>query len=200
MKIFVGFGYHPHDRWVQDLVFPLIEAFGDEVITGEDLQGEQITEAVRRKIQQSDALIGFVTRRNPDTPRDRTTHRWVTDELTCGLLCNIPVVEVREVGVDEQGGLVGDRQRIVYDPTARDHCIVAIAKTIGKWHRECLETIIQLQPEKQVQAIASLVGQARLRCTFSLLLNYQEGPPSRRPFYRSGEVCSFGPKTCHPER
>jgi hypothetical protein len=61
MKIFVAYGYNDRDRWIPDLVFPIIRAFDDEVITGEELQGEQITDAVRRKIQQSDALIAFAT-------------------------------------------------------------------------------------------------------------------------------------------
>jgi hypothetical protein len=39
MRIFVGFGYNERDRWIRDMVFPLIPAFGDEVVTGEEAYG-----------------------------------------------------------------------------------------------------------------------------------------------------------------
>ena len=32
MKIFVGYGYNDRDRWVEQFVFPIIEAFGSEVV------------------------------------------------------------------------------------------------------------------------------------------------------------------------
>jgi hypothetical protein len=85
MRIFVGFGFNERDRWVKDLVFPLIKAFGAEGVSGEELQGEQITDAVRRQIASCDALIGFVTRRDDLGNGRWSTHRWVTDELSHAL-------------------------------------------------------------------------------------------------------------------
>ena len=37
VKIFVAFRYNDRDRWVVDLVFPIIRAFSDDVVTGEEL-------------------------------------------------------------------------------------------------------------------------------------------------------------------
>jgi hypothetical protein len=34
MKIFVGYGYNARDPWIEDLVFRLIKAFGDEPTHG----------------------------------------------------------------------------------------------------------------------------------------------------------------------
>jgi prophage antirepressor-like protein len=96
MRIFVAYGYNERDRWVEELVFPVIRAFGDEVVTGEELQGEQITDAVIAKIRSSDALIGFLTRRDQIGSSDRwTTHRWVTDEISQAVAQRIFVAEVR---------------------------------------------------------------------------------------------------------
>jgi hypothetical protein len=66
MRIFVGYGFNERDRCVEDLVFPLIRAFGDSVDDGKEVQGQRITDAVIRKIEQSDACIAFVTRRDPE--------------------------------------------------------------------------------------------------------------------------------------
>ena len=34
MKVFIGFGYNPADKWIIDLEFPLVKAFGCEILTG----------------------------------------------------------------------------------------------------------------------------------------------------------------------
>lgn len=77
MKIFVAYGYNDRDLWIGELVSPIIRAFGDEVITGEELQGELITDGVRKKTQHSDALIAFATRRQEVGQNQWTTLRWV---------------------------------------------------------------------------------------------------------------------------
>lgn len=175
MKIFVAYGYNARDQWVRDLVFPLIRAFGDEVTTGEELQGEQITDAVRYQIQQSQALLAFITRREQIGTSDRwTTHRWVTDELSHALSKNLLAAEVREKGVDDQGGIAGDRQRIVYDENERDKCLVEIVKTIGKWHSASAVSM-QLLPETFVEEIFPFLKKPGLTCTYQLLLDGEIG-------------------------
>ncbi|RJQ46103.1 MAG: hypothetical protein C4538_07360 [Nitrospiraceae bacterium] len=151
------------------MIYPIIKAFGDEVVTGEELPGEQITDEVIQKIADSDALIGFLTRRgNPDAGGVWKTHRWVIEEITTAINNKKKIVEVRETGVDEQGGIVGDRQHIIYDESARDKCIVEIIKTIGKWHS--IERIkLKLLPEDCIQEIFPLLRNADLRCTYKIM-------------------------------
>ncbi len=170
MKIFVAYGYNERDKWIPDLVFPIIKAFGNEVITGEELQGEQITDAVIREIRQSDALMAFVTRRQKIDETRWTTHRWVTDEISHALAYKLFVAEIRELGVDDQGGIVGDRQRITYNEKERDKCLVDIVKTLGKWHSN--DTVkLQLLPDECVQTIRPLLRNPDLRCTYKILNN-----------------------------
>jgi hypothetical protein len=174
MRIFVAYGYRDRDQWVKDLVFPIVEAFGDTVVTGEELAGEVITDAVRRKIQSADALIAMATRREEAGAGRWSTHRWVLDELSYALANRKKVVEVRETGVDEQGGIAGDRQRIMYDEAARDRCLVSIVKTLGNWHRENLVQV-RLGPEKECETFAQRYKSNLFKCTYRLLVNNQEG-------------------------
>jgi hypothetical protein len=168
MKIFVAYGYNERDKWVPSLVFPIIKAFGDEVITGEELQGEQITDSVIKEIEQSDALMAFVTKRQKIDETQWTTHRWVTDEISQALAYKKLVAEIREIGVDEQGGIASDRQRITYNDNERDKCLVDIVRTLGKWHSN--DTVkLQLLPEDCVQAIRPLLRNPGLRCTYKIL-------------------------------
>ena len=168
MRIFVAFGYNDRDKWIPNFVFPIIKAFGDEVVSGEEVQGEQITDAVIREIRQSNALMAFVTRRDKIDANRWTTHRWVTDELSHAIAFKLPVAEIREMGVDEQGGIAGDRQRILYNESERDKCLVEIVKTIGNWHRG--DTIeLKLMPADCIQAVRPLLRNPALRCTYQIL-------------------------------
>lgn len=173
MKIFVAHGFNDRDQWVTELVFPIIRAFNDEVVTGEDLQGEKISEAVEEKLRQSDALIAFVTRREQIENGLWTTHRWVTDEMA-----SFPpgrfLVEVREAGVEDQRGMYGDRQKIFYEEGKRDICLVELVKTIGKWHRG--ESVkLQLLPEEYTREIYPLLRDPGLRCLYRLLVDGEVG-------------------------
>jgi hypothetical protein len=176
MKIFVGYGFNDRDKWVADLVFPIIKAFNDEVITGEDLQGEKITNAVREKIKQSEALIGFLTRRgDPDDSGRWRTHRWVIEEIDQGIEHCRHVLEVREEGVDEQGGIAGDRQHILYRESERDKCLVEIVKTLGKWHREG-KIMLRLLPDDCKQELGPLLTMQDLKSFYTLLVEDEIGP------------------------
>lgn len=89
MRIFVAYGYNERDDWIKKYVFPIIQAFNDEVVTGGELYGDQITDGVKQMICQSDAVIGFTTRRgNSNAEGKCRTHRWVTDEITFALANN----------------------------------------------------------------------------------------------------------------
>ena len=100
MKIFIAYGYNERDKWIKDLVFPLVNAFGSEIETGEETYDGTIPQVVRIKIERSDALIGFTTKREPLNPASTLTHRWVIEELAAAIALDKKFVEVREIGVD----------------------------------------------------------------------------------------------------
>jgi hypothetical protein len=176
MNIFVGYGYNDRDKWVGDLVFRIIGAFDDVMMTGEELQGDQITEGVKQKIRQSDAMIGFLTKRGePDRGGRWRTHRWVTDEIAFALSCNIPVLEVREKDVDEQGGIMGDRQHVDYDEKDRDTLLIDLVKTIWKWHQGGTVKL-KLLPDACVQELFPLHRKQDLKCCYTLLVGGRKSP------------------------
>jgi hypothetical protein len=179
MKIFVGYGYNDRDTWVEDLVFPLILALGDEVVTGKEIFGEKLDDGVRSEIGESDALIGFTTRRDPLAGGNSwTTHEWVRDELlyAANLKPPIPFVEVRETQVDPQFGMLIGRARINYEEKARDRCLVELAQTISRWHHSAASFQVDLMPEDFSNEIRPKLGDSGLRCVYQVLnKKWEEG-------------------------
>jgi hypothetical protein len=175
MRIFVGYGFNERDAWVRDLVLPLVRAFGFETETGEGLHGDVITDGVKRKMEKCQAMLGFATRRTALDAGGWTTHRWVLDELAHALAIGIPGVEIREQGVEDQGGIAGDRQRIDYDPAARDRCLVEIAQVLGRWRESFNAVRLQLLPQETVKQVLGVYKQPGFSCVYRLLQDGNEG-------------------------
>jgi hypothetical protein len=45
MRLFIGYGYNDRDKWIEELVFPLAEALGCEVVRGKVMYGETLAPA-----------------------------------------------------------------------------------------------------------------------------------------------------------
>jgi hypothetical protein len=169
MKIFVGYGYNERDKWIESYVFDLIRAFGGEPVSGKEIYGQQLEEGVRQQIKSSEALLAFTTRRSRLENGKYTTHRWVTDEIVTAIDAKIPFLEVREKSVDEQSGIPGGRQHVIYDPASREDCLIEIAKALGKWRRQQPRLKLQLLPESVTRAIRPYVGKPGFRCSYKVL-------------------------------
>ena len=182
MRIFVAYGYNSRDQWISEMVPPLIQAFNSQFITGEETyNGPDIPAAVLKKIRQSHALIAFKTRRSTQDNVIWQTHQWVVEELAAAVAHHKQVLEVRETGVDPQGGFTQGRQRIDYDANARDKCLVEIVKAIGVWHQA--DTVkIQLLPEGLANnELRPLLPGEGLSCKYVIRTgNYEEEPVSAK--------------------
>lgn len=172
MKIFVGYGYNERDKWIEELVFPLIEAFGDTVVTGKEVFGKELSDGVRGLISECDALMGFATRRDgPDQKGLWTTHKWVQDEIRTAddQKPKILFVEIREAGVDPQLGMNVGRAYIQLNENDRDRCLLALAQTISRWHSESRASIFQLSPDQFIKAVIPWIGDKNLECSYRLM-------------------------------
>lgn len=147
MRIFVGFGYNDNDKWINDLIIPFIEELDCDVVTGEKMQGEILSEGVLARIGDSDACIGFLTKRgDPDANGVYGTHSWVISELTAALTLKKTIFEIREKGIDPQKGMTGDRQR--YEFTDKAALMLEIAKFISKEKSKLVYKTLILQPKE----------------------------------------------------
>jgi hypothetical protein len=179
MRIFVAYGFHEPDRWIPEHVISIVRAFGFEVVDGEGLYGEVLSGAVLQRIKTCDDVMAFVTRRDQEKPGS-TTHRWVEHELASALGQGIRILDVREVGLDDKGGMTGDRHRIAYDPAQLVTCIVEIAKALGEWHKR--QSKFLPTRDTLYEEMAPSLGQRGFRCQYRV--NQREIPS----LWREGRI------------
>lgn len=171
MRVFIGFGYNPRDEWIKTLVFPLVKAFGHEIETGEDLVGQPIEDGAGGRIDRSHAVIGFLTRRGDGVDGVWSTHRWVSDELARAAGKDLLIIEVREAGVDPQGGILGNRQRLSYDEKRREEFLVELVEALGRWPRGAVR--LQLIGDN-IQQLVPLLRRDEFQCQYRFHVDGEE--------------------------
>jgi hypothetical protein len=173
VRIFVGYGYNERDKWIEELVFPLVVAFGCEVAHGKAVYGGALSDEVIKSIRSADAMIGFTTRRELVPPDRYRTHPWVIQEMTAAhvQVPSIPWVEVREDGVDSPGGILDavNAQRIDYFEADRAACLVRIAEALRRFHDLANVTTIRLGPIAAADQIGALLDDPLFECSFQIL-------------------------------
>jgi hypothetical protein len=185
MNIFVGYGYNDSDKWIEEYVFPLLVAMGCQVDHGKIVYGGLLPAEIVQKIQSSDAMMGFTTRRgNPENGRF-PTHEWVIHELTTAAthVPAIPWVEVRERDVIPPGGILDafGTQQIEYSDQNRAKCLVEVAQAVGRFQDQIRITTVRLGPDAASEIIATLVHDPSFRCQCQMFRRGRELPPEPLP-------------------
>ncbi len=173
MRVFIAYGYNERDRWIETYVIPLVEAFGCKVVHGKVAYGGALQREVADLIRNSDAMIGFTTRRDPAGPNQFTTHPWVVQELVTAYTQTprIPFVEVREEGVVSPGGMLEavNAQRIDYREVDRAACLLQIAQALRRLLDQLKFTTVRLGPAAVVDQISVLLDEPTFTATSQVL-------------------------------
>jgi hypothetical protein len=188
MKVFVGFGYNEKDKWINDLIIPFIKELGCEVVTGEEMQGEELTAGVINRINDCDACIGFLTKRGkPDQDGVYSTHWWVISELTTALVKEKAIFEIREKGIDPQKGIAGNRQRYEFEDKDKALLMLEITKFIMKEKSKLTYKTFMLLPTNFAEEIRPHIKSRDTRCTYSFLYQAKIYEPEETKLVRLGQ-------------
>ena len=129
-RVFLSFHFDEAGKNLANLVQDLLAGHGVMVVTGDRLGGEELTQEIKNRIDQCDALICLFTARSPDQDRD-----WVRGERAYADVKNKRIISMVQTGV-EDGGFFGNREQIRYDTNDLLPAFLKLSSTIGKWRRE----------------------------------------------------------------
>jgi hypothetical protein len=182
MRIFVGFGYNDRDSWIETQVFPILECMGFIVIDGKDMHGEILQPAVRERIDQSDAAIGFLTIRDPNSTGDFNSHIWVRDEMVYAVGKGKPIIAVREENARVPDGLLGNIQYIPLRQDDRLACISELARALGR------RNIRRIKLEPEDDELTRDLRQWRLDQNFEIRYRTQDSRTGLESAFREGRL------------
>jgi hypothetical protein len=105
------------------------------------MHGEVLQDGVKERIRQCDGLIAFCRLRPGHETEAFNTHPWVRDEMVFAVGLGLPVIEVREEGVNTPEGIVGNRQRITLKQEARLASVAELVKAVSGWSMRKLQLV-----------------------------------------------------------
>jgi len=115
MKIFIATGFDPLSRRRAKSVEESLRTLGIEVVYGDKLSGDRISDGVKKRIDESNCLIALLTRHEPKKSGGWTTHPWVMEEAIFAYAKKIKVLYVVEKNV-ALGGIAGDVEKVMFNP------------------------------------------------------------------------------------
>jgi len=154
MRVFVGYGYNNRDLWIEEKVFPILRGMGFTVVHGRDMYGDVLPDEVQKRIDQSDAAIGFFTIRDGQHNADYTSHIWVRDEMMYAMAKGKPIIPVMEDGVRVPDSLLGNRQFIPLSMNDKLSCVVNLLVALGQ--RNLLRVRLDTDDDSLAQLLFTL--------------------------------------------
>ena len=159
MKLFVAFRYTEEDKWIKELVFPLLEALDITLVTGENIHGDVIVAEVPELIKKSDAMIAFIT-------GSSANHPWVRDELITALALKKPALEIRDSVLSNLGGIADGRQRLEFDVNKKEMLLVQLAKVLSGWRKRYDTRSLLILPDEIMVSARPYLRNGGLKCLY----------------------------------
>jgi TIR domain len=161
LTVFLAFSFQRRDEELVRRVEALLESHGVRVETGENLGGQALTPAVKKRIEDSDALVALLTRRDQLVGGGWSTHDWVRDELNHARTKRKLAIALVEAGINT-GGAYQEHERIEFDPRTESVALVKLSQNIAEWKRQVGGLIkVRILPDDLSQTLASLPGGAK---------------------------------------
>ncbi len=172
--VFLSYTYRPHPQHESDLerlrnyVVRAIEAMGLRVIDGVDVGGHPLDDALRRRIEDSDALIALVTPQTDDAG-GLVDPAFVLSEFQHAVAQNKPTMQVLHHLQSAQSarGLVASREYTPWRPSSEVDVILKLMNTIALWKREYGQVArVRIEPEDLAAQYDETLGD---RCEFQVI-------------------------------
>jgi len=188
MKVFVGFGYNERDKWIIGDVFPILHCMGFVVVTGEEMHGQELSPEVKRRIEQSDVVVGFLTIRDEQDKGDFNSHLWVQNELLWGVAKDKPIIPIKELNVKVPDAMLGNVQYILLRQDDRLACVAELVTALGR------RNMRRVRLEPQADAMRKNINKWRMDQGFTIRYRTQDGVNGVESDFKTGrlEVFEYG--------
>lgn len=175
-QVFLSFTYAPHPEHVEETellcrrVSIVIESMDLRIVTGEDLGGEAISNTVKSRIEQCDALVALVTPWR-DAAGQKVEPPWVRDEYNFAQARDKRTIRLMHPSI-AASGMYKASEYIAVDPAEPTDALLKLMRTLALWKREGGRPMnIEITPDRE----DSRFEPAKVRdCQFKLFINYRE--------------------------
>lgn len=145
--IFLSFHYDASNKALAALIEDLLDSHALRGTTGDILAGNNLTPEIQKQIDDADALIALLTRREQLPGGAWTTHEYCKNELQYARSKSKNAIAFVETAVDITG-LYQENEYIRYDANQPLEAFIKLSRTIGLWKQRSGRTVkVQVMPE-----------------------------------------------------
>jgi hypothetical protein len=161
---------------------------GFVVVTGEEMHGQELSPEVKRRIEQSDVVVGFLTIRDEQDKGDFNSHLWVQNELLWGVAKDKPIIPIKEQNVKVPDAMLGNVQYILLRQDDRLACVAELVTALGR------RNMRRVRLEPQADAMRKNINKWRMDQGFTIRYRTQDGVNGVESDFKTGrlEVFEYG--------
>ncbi|MEM7305270.1 MAG: toll/interleukin-1 receptor domain-containing protein [Planctomycetota bacterium] len=135
-SLFLSYSFSKHeDRLLVSEIEDVVRCHNVVQDNGKHLGGDALTDEIRRRIEEADALVALATRRDQLASGRWTTHPWVRDEFGHARAHDKPAILILETEVDH-GGAYAAHEWIELDRASPAAAMLKLSKTIALWRAD----------------------------------------------------------------
>ncbi|MDJ0770955.1 MAG: toll/interleukin-1 receptor domain-containing protein [Ilumatobacter sp.] len=135
MRVFLSFSFRDDDKELVERLQSLLRSHGVGSRTGRVADGEPLTPAVQGMIDECDAVVALMTRRDKLEGQERwRTHPWVRDEINYARNGEKPAIAILEDGVEPEG-MYAENERIHLDRADPLDAFLRLSRQLASWKK-----------------------------------------------------------------
>jgi len=162
-KIFLSYHFDEASKAMAAKVEDLIRSFNILAVTGEHIGGGNLSAQIKADIEDCDALIYVLSKREPGRTND-----WVMDEVSTAISFNKPLFGLIEEGINIPSPLTG-REYFQYRTSEDANLWLKLCATLNIWIRRKGRSIFAIiQPEGIVNELRGYGNLDTLKVEYQL--------------------------------
>ncbi len=129
--VFVSYNFADKNKELASSIISFLDSQGVAVLVGSEPTPNSVSEKVKGKINDSDIVVGLMTKDEEDTEGHWSASKWIRDELAYALADSERVViRMIEEGCDTAGRIFGDREYIPFNQQNLAPALIRLAKIL----------------------------------------------------------------------
>ncbi|TPK66274.1 hypothetical protein FJ962_16100 [Mesorhizobium sp. B2-1-9] len=147
-RVFIAHSFSDADRPLVQRLGDIVHAFGATPVTGRRLGGAVLTQEIKSRISDADALIALCTYREDKS--GWPTHPWVLAEFGFALELNKPCIALVDSRVAWDKTPYPDREYIPFDAGAPYLALLDMVEHLGVWRADAGAPIQLLIDDEEI--------------------------------------------------
>lgn len=131
--IFVAHSFKEENNYLIEKFLKFLQTFDIAISLGSEVNTNSISEKIKKKIDDSDIVLGIMTKDEQNAEGNWSASKWIVEELAYSLgNKDREIIRLIESGCDKEGRIFGDREYIEFHKEDISDALIKLAEVLNK--------------------------------------------------------------------